>query len=54
VDWEKASLFHVPIATLTDFLNAQISRRFCVRHDYGLFEYTVYVYDDPDHVAATA
>jgi SAM-dependent methyltransferase len=44
VDWERDDLFHVPIGMLTDFIAENCSRSFVVRHDYKLFEYTVYVY----------
>lgn len=46
VDWESDYLFHVPIGTLTDYIASDISRNFTVRHDYGLYEYSVYVYRD--------
>jgi cyclopropane fatty-acyl-phospholipid synthase-like methyltransferase len=51
VDWERDDLFHVPMETLTRFLTARISRHFVVRHDYGLYEYTAYVYRHPVDVA---
>jgi SAM-dependent methyltransferase len=44
VDWERDDLFHLPIDTLADFLTSQLSRHFIVRNDYGLYEYTVYLY----------
>lgn len=44
VDWEREDLFHLPFDDLAAFLNNGISRNFVIRHDYGLFEYTVYVY----------
>jgi hypothetical protein len=28
-------------------LDSDLSRRFVVRHDYGMFEYTTYVYREP-------
>ena len=40
-------LFHLPIDELADFLARNISRHFVIRHDYGLYEYTAYVYRDP-------
>jgi SAM-dependent methyltransferase len=43
VDWERDDLFHLSFADLTSFV-AQLSRRFTIRHDYGLFEYATYVY----------
>jgi SAM-dependent methyltransferase len=44
VDWERDDLFHLPFDVLAAFLTTQISRHFVIRHDYGLYEYTVYVY----------
>ena len=44
VDWERDDLFHLPIDTLAQFLTKTLSRHFIVRHDYGLYEYTVYLY----------
>ncbi|AYQ86934.1 MAG: class I SAM-dependent methyltransferase [Paraburkholderia tropica] len=46
VDWERDDLFHMPIGTLTDFLAKTLSRHYVVRNDYGLYEYTVYVYKE--------
>ncbi len=44
VDWERDDLFHLPLDLLSDFLSKKISRNFIIRHDYGLYEYTTYVY----------
>lgn len=44
VDWERPDLFHVPLDRLTHFLNREVSRRFTVRSDYGLYDYTIYLY----------
>jgi len=44
VDWEREDLFHLPIDALLGFLSRDLSRHVIVRHDYGLYEYTVYVY----------
>ena len=46
VDWERPDLFHLPLDILMEFLTSQISRHIVIRQDYGLFEYTVYVYKD--------
>lgn len=46
VDWEREDLFHVPIGDLTDFIANRLSRNYIVRNDYGLYEYTVYVYKE--------
>ena len=44
VDWERDDLFHLPLNTLSEFLCKEITRDFIIRYDYGLYEYTVYVY----------
>jgi SAM-dependent methyltransferase len=47
LDWEREDLFHLGFDTLASFLDMEISRHFTLRHDYGLFEYTAYVYHVP-------
>lgn len=47
VDWERAELFHLPMDALAAFLKEKISRHWVFRHEYGLYEYTVYVYKTP-------
>ncbi|MGZ5007866.1 MAG: class I SAM-dependent methyltransferase [Methylobacter sp.] len=49
VDWERDDLFHLPLDTLAAFLTREISRHFVIRNDYGLYEYTVYVYKEAVH-----
>lgn len=44
VDWERDDLFHLPLDLLTSFLTKELSRNFVIRNDYGLYEYTVYLY----------
>ena len=44
VDWEREDLFHLPLDTLADFLTKELTRNFVVRNDYGLYEYTAYIY----------
>jgi SAM-dependent methyltransferase len=44
VDWERADLFHLPFDLVASFLAQNLSRRFVIRHDYELYEYTTYVY----------
>jgi len=44
VDWERDDLFHLSFDALARFLNAEISRNYQFRADYGLYEYTAYVY----------
>ncbi len=47
VDWERDDLFHLPLDELAWFVCRQLSRHFVVRNDYGLYEYTTYVYRRP-------
>jgi SAM-dependent methyltransferase len=44
VDWERDDLFHLSCDTLLAFLKAELSRHCVIRQDYGLYEYTTYVY----------
>lgn len=48
VNWEDEELFYVPFDRMSQFLATEISRHFVFRHDYGLYEYTVYVYNSPN------
>jgi hypothetical protein len=44
VDWERTDLFHLPFDTLARILIRALTRNFVIRNDYGLYEYTTYVY----------
>jgi SAM-dependent methyltransferase len=44
VDWERDDLFHLPMDVLANFLCRDVTRQFIFRNDYGLYEYTTYVY----------
>jgi SAM-dependent methyltransferase len=44
VDWEREDLFHLPFDVLAQFLTRTLTRNFVIRNDYGLYEYTTYVY----------
>ena len=44
VDFKKDGAFHLPLSELCDFIVSDLTRDFVVRHDYGLYEYTVYVF----------
>ena len=44
VDWERDDLFHLPINILINFTTKNLSRKYAIKNDYGLFEYTMYVY----------
>ncbi len=47
VDWQRDELFYWPFDELARFLKSEVSRHFLFRADYGLYEYTVYVYRNP-------
>ena len=47
VDWERDDLFHLPLNEMASFVTKCLSRNFVVRNDYGLYEYTVYLYHKP-------
>ena len=47
VDWERDDLFHLPFDVLAEFLRRKLSRHFRFRADYGLYEFTTYVYREP-------
>ena len=44
VDWQRDDLFHVPFDLMAQLMASCASRKFVFRQDYGLYEYTVYVY----------
>lgn len=44
VDWEREDLFHLPMDTMAQVIIKNLTRNFQIRNDYGLHEYTVYVY----------
>jgi len=47
VDWERDDLFHLPFEVLAQHVGRSLSRHFVIRHDYGAYEYTTYVYRSP-------
>lgn len=44
VDWRRSDLFHWDLDQVVAFLVAECSRNIRIRMDYGMYEYTVYVY----------
>ena len=44
VDWERDDLFHLPFDRAAEFVTKELTRNFVFRNDYGLYEYTTYVY----------
>jgi SAM-dependent methyltransferase len=47
VDWERDDLFHASFEETSEFVWRHLSRHFSMRQDYGMYEYTTYVYKDP-------
>ena len=54
VEWKRDDLFHLPLDRLADFLSANLSRHFVIRNDYGLYEYTVYIYKKSSYATSYA
>jgi SAM-dependent methyltransferase len=44
VDWERDDLFHLPLDTIATIVIRELTRKFVIRNDYGLYENTIYVY----------
>lgn len=47
VDWERDDLFHWGFGEMASAVSKALSRHLVIRADYGLYEYTVYVYHQP-------
>lgn len=54
VDWERDDLFHLPLDTIASFACRELSRHFVIRNDYGLYEFTTYVYQQPEKSTSPA
>ena len=54
VDWERDDLFHWGFDEMGRAVAQRLSRHFTIRADYGLYEYTVYVYHQPGAQSAGA
>jgi SAM-dependent methyltransferase len=48
VDWQRDDLFHLPFDDLANFLTKEFGRNYLIRSDYGLYEYTVYLFKKPN------
>lgn len=48
VEWHREDLFHWPLDKAISFLVAECSRNIMMRMDYGLYEYTIYLYRRTD------
>ena len=44
VDYKTDSLYHWDVNDMARFCTGELTRRFVLRHDYPLWEYTVYLY----------
>lgn len=44
VDWERDDLMHASLDRMAELVVQHLSRNFVIRQDYGLYEYTMYVY----------
>lgn len=47
VDWRDDNLYYCPIDDITSFCVKNLSRSLIIRHDYELWEFTVYIYKEP-------
>jgi hypothetical protein len=47
VDWERDDLFHWGFDEVAAFLIRDVSRHYSFRADYGLFEFTTFVWRSP-------
>lgn len=44
VDWFDEKLYYCSIDDITSFIVKNLSRRFIIRHDYPLWEFTIFIY----------
>lgn len=47
VEWERDDLNHVSLDYISEYVYKNLSRHYVIRQDYGLYEYSVYVYKEP-------
>jgi len=47
VEWKDKDLYYCPIAKLAEFCVRNLSRWFVIRHEYPLWEFTIYIYKQP-------
>ena len=48
VDWKDNNLYYCSIGDIVSFCVNNLSRWFVVRHDYQLWEFTMYIYKEPE------
>lgn len=44
VDWMRDDLFHLSFDKLSSFIYKNLTRKFLIRQDYGLYEFCCYIY----------
>lgn len=49
VNKQREDLFHVPVQDLIKSVVTNLSRHFILRNDYGLYDYTIYLYQNASH-----
>jgi SAM-dependent methyltransferase len=54
VDWERDDLFHWGFDDMAQAVAQRLSRHLVIRADYGLYEYAVYVFHDPEAARSAA
>jgi len=47
VDWKEKNLYYCPIGDIMPFCVKNLSRWLVIRHDYPLYEFTIYAYKNP-------
>jgi UDP-2,4-diacetamido-2,4,6-trideoxy-beta-L-altropyranose hydrolase len=47
VDWKEKDLYYCKISEMMNFCVSNLSRWFVIRHDYQLYEFTIYIYKEP-------
>ena len=52
VDWQRDDLFHWSFDQLAGFLKREVSPHYTIRADYGLYEYSCFVWHQPQRPAA--
>ena len=44
VEWKNKGNFYLSIEKITKFINQYLSNSFIINHQYGLYEYTIFIY----------
>ncbi len=46
VDWEEKGLYYCRLDDIIPFINKNLSKSFVIKHNYNLFEFTVYIFKE--------